>query len=50
MGNFSLELEIEVIDSLTPVLYFYPLSSFIFCSFVDVLNMHMWMLMAKMLG
>ena len=36
MGNFSLELEIEVIDNLTTVLYFYPLYFFIFCSFVDV--------------
>ena len=50
MGNFSLELEIEVIDSLTTVLYFYLLSFFIFCDFVDILNMNLWMLMIEKLG
>ena len=48
--DFSLDLDIEVICSLNPVLYFYLFSSFSFCSFVFVINMNLWVLMAKMLG
>ena len=46
--DFSLELGIEDICSLTFVLYFY-LYSFNFCSFVFVVNMDLWVLMVEML-
>ena len=48
--DFSLELKIEVICSLNPVLYFYLFSFFNFYSFVFVANMILWILMAEMLG
>ena len=48
--NFSLDLEIEVICSLNPVLYFYLFSFFNFCSFVFVINMDLWVLIVEMLS
>ena len=47
--DFSLELEIEDICSLTFVLYFY-LYSFNLCSFMFVVNINLWVLMVEMIG
>ena len=48
--DFILDLEIEVICSLNPVLCFYLFSFFNFCSFVFSINMNLWVLMVEMLG
>ena len=48
--DFSLDLEIEVICNLNPILYFYLFSFFNFCNFVFFINMNVWALMAEMLG
>ena len=50
--DFSLDLQIEVICSLNLVLYFYLFFFFFinFCSFVFVISMNVWVLMAEMLG
>ena len=47
MDNLSLEFEIEDIFIFNPVLYFYMFSFFIFYSFVYVLKMDMWILLAE---
>ena len=48
--DFSLELGIEDICSLTSVSYFYVYSFFNFCSFMFVINMNVWVLTVEMIG
>ena len=48
--DFRLDLEIQVIFSLNPVLYFDIFSFINFCNFVFVNNMNLWVLMVEMLG
>ena len=48
--DFSLDLGIEVICSLNSVLYFYPFSFFKFFIFMFIINMNLWVLIAKMIG
>ena len=48
--DFSLDLEIEAICSLNLVLHFYLFYFFNLCSFVFVISMNVWVLMAEMLG
>ena len=48
--DFSLDIEIEVIFSLNPVLYFYIFSFLNLCSFMFVDNMNLCVLMVEMLG
>ena len=48
--DFNLDLEIEVICSLNPILYLYLFSFFNLCSFVFVININLWVLLTEMLG
>ena len=48
--GFSLNMGIEVICSLNSVLYFYIFSFFKFYSLVFIINMNLWVLIAKMIG
>ena len=48
--DFSLDLEIGDYCSLNSVLNFYLFSLFNSCSFIFVISMNLWVLMAELLG